>query len=79
MLWALCACDNTWATPILQRPLEFGADLVVHSTTKYIGGHSDVLGGVESLIEHRASIEGPGTRAPEALLRISMDIEPPTI
>jgi cystathionine gamma-synthase len=42
---ALCACDNTWATPILQRPLELGADLVVHSTTKYIGGHSDVLGG----------------------------------
>lgn len=37
--------DNTFATPCLQRPLERGADLVVHSTTKYIGGHSDVLGG----------------------------------
>jgi len=38
-------CDNTFATPILQRPLEMGADLVMHSTTKYLGGHSDVLGG----------------------------------
>jgi cystathionine gamma-synthase len=42
---ALCACDNTFATPILQRPLDLGADLVMHSTTKFIGGHSDVLGG----------------------------------
>ena len=41
----LCVCDNTWATPMLQRPLELGADLVVHSTTKYISGHSDVMGG----------------------------------
>jgi cystathionine beta-lyase/cystathionine gamma-synthase len=37
--------DNTFATPYLQRPLEFGADIVVHSTTKYLGGHSDVVGG----------------------------------
>jgi cystathionine gamma-synthase len=37
--------DNTFATPYLQRPLELGADIVVHSTTKYIGGHSDVIGG----------------------------------
>src|SRR5919204_2167564 len=37
--------DNTWATPVLQRPLELGADIVMHSTTKYLGGHSDVLGG----------------------------------
>jgi cystathionine gamma-synthase len=42
---AVCACDNTWATPVLQRPLELGADLVIHSTSKYFGGHSDVLGG----------------------------------
>lgn len=40
------AVDNTFATPYLQTPLELGADLVVHSMTKYIGGHSDVLGGV---------------------------------
>jgi len=37
--------DNTFATPCLQRPLNLGADLVVHSTTKYLGGHSDVIGG----------------------------------
>ena len=42
---AACACDNTWATPMLQRPIEAGADLVVHSTTKYIGGHGDLMGG----------------------------------
>lgn len=42
---ALLAVDNTWASPVLQRPLELGADLVMHSTTKYLGGHSDVLGG----------------------------------
>ena len=41
----LFACDNTFASPILQRPLDLGADLVMHSTTKYLGGHSDVLGG----------------------------------
>jgi len=42
---ALMACDNTWATPLLQRPLELGADVVMHSVTKYLSGHSDVLGG----------------------------------
>jgi cystathionine gamma-synthase len=38
-------CDNTWATPILQRPLALGCDAVMHSTTKYLGGHSDLTGG----------------------------------
>jgi cystathionine gamma-synthase len=42
---ALVAVDNTFATPVNQRPLEQGADAVVHSTTKYLGGHSDVVGG----------------------------------
>jgi cystathionine beta-lyase/cystathionine gamma-synthase len=42
---ALVVVDNTFATPYLQRPLELGADVVVHSTTKYLGGHSDVIGG----------------------------------
>ncbi len=42
---ALVAVDNTFATPVNQRPLELGADAVVHSTTKYLGGHSDVVGG----------------------------------
>jgi cystathionine beta-lyase/cystathionine gamma-synthase len=41
----LLVVDNTFATPYLQRPLELGADLVVHSTTKYLGGHSDLVGG----------------------------------
>ncbi len=42
---AVVVCDNTWGTPILQKPLELGADFVLHATTKYIGGHSDILGG----------------------------------
>ncbi|MFK4114186.1 cystathionine gamma-synthase [Microbacterium sp. NPDC006705] len=42
---SLVVVDNTFATPALQRPLELGADVVVHSTTKYLGGHSDVVGG----------------------------------
>ncbi len=41
----ILVCDNTFATPCIQNPIKFGADLVLHSTTKYIGGHSDVLGG----------------------------------
>ncbi|SEE71561.1 cystathionine gamma-synthase [Rhizobiales bacterium GAS191] len=43
---ALAVVDNTWATPFLQRPFEFGADAVMHSATKYIGGHSDLMAGV---------------------------------
>ena len=43
---AVCAVDNTWGTPVLQRPLELGAHVSMHATTKYLGGHSDVLGGV---------------------------------
>lgn len=42
----LLVCDNTFATPIYQRPLEHGFDLVMHSTTKYLNGHSDVVGGI---------------------------------
>ena len=42
---ALLVVDNTFASPYLQRPLEHGADVVIHSTTKYLGGHSDVVGG----------------------------------
>ena len=38
-------CDNTWATPLITRPLDLGIDIVLHSSTKYFGGHSDVLGG----------------------------------
>ena len=48
------ACDNTFATPILQRPFEFGFDIVHHSATKYLGGHSDALGGI--LVTNRADL-----------------------
>ena len=43
---AYAVCDSTFATPVLQQPLSLGVDLVMHSTTKYIGGHSDITGGV---------------------------------
>jgi len=46
---ALVCVDNTFATPFLQRPLQWGADVVVHSATKYLGGHSDVVGGFLAL------------------------------
>ncbi len=59
---AISVVDNTFATPYLQRPLELGADMVVHSTTKYLGGHSDVVGGAivtsdDSLFERCAYIQ----------------------
>ena len=65
---AVLACDNTFATPVLQQPLALGADVVMHSTTKYFGGHSDVLGGAlvfarrDAMFEaamHRRHITGP--------------------
>ncbi|MCL7413560.1 MAG: PLP-dependent aspartate aminotransferase family protein, partial [ANME-2 cluster archaeon] len=43
---ALCVVDNTFATPRFQRPLQLGADVVIHSCTKYLGGHADLLGGI---------------------------------
>ncbi len=64
---ALLVCDNTFATPLLQRPLAHGADIVMHSTTKYLGGHSDVLGGAlvfardddfQQRVAHRLHITG---------------------
>jgi cystathionine beta-lyase/cystathionine gamma-synthase len=50
----LLVVDNTFATPYLQRPIELGADIVVHSTTKYLGGHSDVVGG--AVVTHSEGI-----------------------
>ncbi len=47
----LTVCDNTFATPFLQRPLEYGIDIVVHSTTKYLNGHSDAIGGA-AVVRH---------------------------
>lgn len=67
---ARCAVDNTWATPIQQRPLELGADLVLHATTKYLGGHSDVLGGAviareaDAFFERIRFIQGNGGAVP---------------
>ena len=64
---ALLVCDNTFATPVLQQPLALGADVVMHSTTKYFGGHSDVLGGAlvfaraddfHTRVAHRRHITG---------------------
>ncbi len=52
---AVLAVDNTFATPALQRPLELGADIVLHSTTKYLGGHSDIIGGALVLKDRRAA------------------------
>jgi cystathionine gamma-synthase len=49
---AIVVVDNTFATPYLQRPLELGADVVVHSTTKYLGGHSDLIGGFAATNDH---------------------------
>lgn len=59
---ALLVVDNTFATPYLQRPLELGADIVVHSVTKYINGHSDMVGGLavvkrQDLAEHMAFLQ----------------------
>ena len=55
---ALCVCDNTWATPMLQRPIETGADAVVHSTTKYVGGHGDLTGGAVVCRDDSELLEG---------------------
>jgi len=56
-LGLLLAVDNTFASPALQRPIELGADLVLHSTTKYLGGHSDVVGG--AVVAARAEMLEP--------------------
>jgi cystathionine gamma-lyase len=53
---ALCLVDNTFASPFFQQPLALGADLVLHSTTKYVGGHADIIGGAICLSE-RATYE----------------------
>jgi cystathionine gamma-synthase len=58
----LVACDNTFATPLLQQPLLLGADVVMHSTTKYFGGHSDVLGGALAFAKRDALFEAVAHR-----------------
>jgi cystathionine gamma-synthase len=54
---ALVVCDNTFATPVCQQPFDFGVDLIVHSGTKYLGGHSDVLSGLVVVHEDAALLE----------------------
>ena len=54
---ALLVCDNTFATPVCQKPFDFGVDIVVHSGTKYLGGHSDVLSGLIVVREDAALLE----------------------
>ncbi len=67
---ARCVVDNTWATPVLQQPLLLGADLALHATTKYLGGHSDVLGGAivaresDAFFERVRFIQGNGGAVP---------------
>ncbi|AFK02566.1 Cys/Met metabolism pyridoxal-phosphate-dependent protein [Emticicia oligotrophica DSM 17448] len=53
----MVGCDNTWATPFFTRPFDFGVDVVMHSTTKYFGGHSDILGGCVILPPNASSSE----------------------
>jgi len=60
---ALLVVDNTFATPYLQQPLALGADVVVHSTTKYVGGHSDVVGG--ALVVSEGAVLPGGLEAPD--------------
>lgn len=69
---AALGVDNTWATPLLQRPLDVGADIVIHSLTKYVGGHSDMMGGIavvreqgphldelRAIVKHRGAVMAP--------------------
>ena len=60
------AVDNTFATPYFQQPLALGAQIVVHSTTKYIGGHSDVVGGVAITDDASCTSGSSSRRTPSA-------------
>jgi cystathionine gamma-synthase len=75
---AIVGVDNTFATPLLQQPLAFGADIVVHSATKFIGGHSDLLSGITiareqalaGRLRHRRGLSGATPGALEAFLAL---------
>jgi len=75
---AIVGVDNTFATPLLQQPLALGADLVVHSATKFIGGHSDLLSGITiardqalaGRLRHRRGLSGATPGALEAFLAL---------
>ena len=69
----LTVCDGTFATPVLQHPMDFGVDMVAHSSTKYLGGHSDVVGGVlitgkdNAIFKHARRSQRLGGAVPFAL------------
>lgn len=77
--------DNTFATPYNTRPLELGADVVIHSLTKYMGGHGDILGDTETLVEQAAAMthtmiprevrEAAGIT--DGMIRMSVGLEDP--
>ncbi len=66
----ISVCDNTWCSPVIQRPLELGCDVVMHSATKYFGGHSDLLSGAlifkdnTTLVERARKIQALGGAVP---------------
>ena len=62
----MLAVDNTFMTPYFQRPLELGADVVAHSLTKYLNGHSDVVGGALIFKDARCAIASRSSRTPSA-------------
>ena len=74
---ACVVVDNTFATPVLQKPLELGADIVIHSATKYLGGHSDltagVLAGSKKWMDLRAPGDDPHRRMPRSRMRVPAD------
>ena len=57
---AAAVMDNTWATPLYQKPLELGIDYSIHSATKYLGGHSDILGGEGRALSGAAPVRAEG-------------------
>ena len=66
----ITVADNTFASPWVQRPLELGFDIVVHSATKYLNGHSDVIGGIAVIARRRRSPSGwDSCRTPSARCR----------
>jgi len=81
---ALVAVDNTFMSPYLQRPLDFGADVVIHSTTKYLNGHSDGVGGVVvlnngSLAERLKFLQPARSRTPRRCSRTSGSVRWPRV
>jgi cystathionine gamma-synthase len=76
--WLLTIVDNTLLTPFFQRPIELGADIIVHSATKYLGGHNDVLAGLivtkgEELSAEMAILHNSIGRCPRTKRQLSAD------